>query len=92
MPHKIVDSIGTTDDWLKQFGQTPRWGPTPGERSGQAGQPSMPQATESMTDWQMIQDLSRRVKELEKEVAHINKNLDLMASNMDRVIEILKSK
>ena len=29
MPHKIVDSIGTTDAWLKQFGQTPRWGTTP---------------------------------------------------------------
>ena len=66
MPHKIVDSIGTTDDWLKQFGQTPRWGTTPAITEREVTQ--LKRITEGCPPWDAqgeMKKLTARVIKLE---------------------------
>ena len=71
------DGWESQEDFLKQFGQTPRWGPTPNERSGQAGQLQK----DGCRPW----DAQAEVKELTSQVLDLSKRI----SEVERVMKLL---
>jgi hypothetical protein len=77
-------TITRGEDFLREFGQPPRWGPTPDERSGQA-YAGLEAQTRVMTDAEYIKHISDRLSALEMKAVK-------QGMILDKLVEIVTNK